>query len=86
MINLCLRTATPGHGEEVHAATLPLPVSVAGRLWTPRTPLLLGHRVHIIRKLWNKVVLCSKTCLRVYVGTKCDDEENTDDDHKFFNE
>lgn len=42
-----------GNELEVHTAALSLPVSVAGGLWPPRTPLLLGYRVHIIRELWR---------------------------------
>lgn len=38
---------------EVDTAAFSLPVSVAGGLWTPRTPLLLGYRVNIIRELWR---------------------------------
>lgn len=41
------------HDSEVHTATLPLPVSVAGGLWTSGPPFLLGYWIHIIRKLWK---------------------------------
>lgn len=39
---------------KVHTAALPLPVSVAGGLWTPRTPPFLGSWVHIIWEFWRK--------------------------------
>lgn len=42
-----------GNVLEVDTATLSLPVSVAGGLWTTRTPLLLGYGVHVIRELWR---------------------------------
>lgn len=38
---------------EVDTAALSLPVPIAGGLWTPRTPLLFGFRIHIIRELWR---------------------------------
>lgn len=42
-----------GNELEVDTAALSLPVSIAGGLWPPRTPLLPGYRVHIIWELWN---------------------------------
>lgn len=42
-----------GRELEVDTAALSFPVSVAGGFWTPRPPLLLGYRVHVIRELWR---------------------------------
>ena len=38
---------------EVDTATLPLPVSIACGLRTPRAPLLLGNRIDIIGEFWG---------------------------------
>ncbi|MEQ2234116.1 hypothetical protein ILYODFUR_028713 [Ilyodon furcidens] len=50
-------TLQAGNGEtslEVHAAALPLPVSISGGFWTPRTTFLFGFRVYVIWKLCRK--------------------------------
>lgn len=49
--------------SEVHTATLPLPVSIAGGLRTSGTPFLLGCWIHIMRKLWKTSAMHKKSSL-----------------------
>lgn len=50
----CSSGGAAGGLLEVHAAALPLPVSVSGGFWAPRSAFFLGHWVDVVRKLCRK--------------------------------